>query len=151
MSSTPFQLQPLLELSALRLDEATRKLGELVASEQETTRRHTLLMQYRAEYQARFMAAAQAGLSPQVWNNYRQLLDRIDEAVAQAALAVAQSQQRTLAGQQNWLGKQGRVKAFETLAQRHQTQQIHQELRQEQKLSDEFSARPRDRDNTGDE
>lgn len=142
--SAEFPLQPLLDLSNQRLDEAARQLGELIAGEQEATRRHALLMQYRAEYQARFMAAARDGLPQRVWNNYRQMLDRIDEAVAQAALAVTQTQQRTLAGQQNWLGKQGRVKAFETLATRHQTVLAREEQRREQKLSDEFGARPRE-------
>ena len=145
--SAEFPLQPLLNLSQLRLDEAARQLGELIAGEQEATRRHALLMQYRAEYQARFLAAARDGLSQQIWSNYRQMLDRIDEAVTQAALAVTQTQQRNLAGQQNWLGKQGRVKAFETLATRHQTVLDREAHRREQKLSEEFGARNHDSQN----
>ena len=35
--SPPFKLQPLLDLSKLRLDEATRDLGQLIAGEQEAS------------------------------------------------------------------------------------------------------------------
>lgn len=139
-----FRLQPLLDLSHLRLDEATRKLGELIAGEQEAAQRHTLLTQYRSEYQVRFMAAAKTGIGPLEWNNYRQLLTRIDEAIIQAALSVTLTQQRTLAGRQNWLGKKGRVQAFDTLADRHHANLAYKELRTEQKASDDHGARHHD-------
>ncbi|MBI5861661.1 MAG: flagellar export protein FliJ [Rhodocyclales bacterium] len=139
--SSNFPLQPLLNLSRLHLDEATRKLGELIAGEQEASQRHQLLVQYREEYQTRFMAAAKEGIGPTEWSNYRQFIARIDDAIIQAALSVTLTQQRTLAGQQNWLGKQGRLKAFDTLADRHRSQVTHKEQRAEQKASDEFGAR----------
>jgi flagellar biosynthesis chaperone FliJ len=37
MSHTAFHLQPLLDLSKMRLDEATRELGQLIAGEQEAS------------------------------------------------------------------------------------------------------------------
>ena len=136
-----FKLQPLLDLSRLHLDEATRELGRLIAGEQEASRRLTLLMQYRDEYQARFRAAAQAGLSPAEWANYTGFLAKIDDAVIPAAHAVSLTQQQTLAGKQNWIGKHGRVRAFDTLAERHRAQQASQEHKQEQRASDEVGAR----------
>ena len=144
-----FPLQPLLNLSRLHLDEAARKLGELIAGEQEASQRHKLLVQYREEYQTRFMAAAKDGIGPTEWNNYRRFIARIDDAIIQAALSVTLTQQRTLAGQQNWLGKQGRVKAFDTLADRHRSHVVHQEQRAEQKTSDEYGARRHDEDEPG--
>jgi flagellar biosynthesis chaperone FliJ len=59
-----FPLQSLLDLSQLRLDEAGRKLGELIAGELEASQRHGLLVQYREEYQTRFLAAARGGSVP---------------------------------------------------------------------------------------
>ena len=52
-----FRLQSLLDLSNMRLDEATRLLGKLIAGEQEASQRLVLLTQYRDEYQTRFIAA----------------------------------------------------------------------------------------------
>lgn len=136
-----FPLQSLLDLSQLRLDEAARKLGELIAGEQEASQRHALLVQYREEYRARFVAAAQDGLSPGTWRNFASFLAKLDEAINQADSAMAQTRQRTVAGQQEWVEKRGRVKAFDTLSDRHQTRVAYQDQRQEQKASDEHGAR----------
>ncbi len=137
----PFHLQPLLDLSNLRLDEASRQLGKLIAGEQEASQRLELLTQYRDEYQARFIAAAGQGLGPDAWRNYQHFLGRLDAAIDQAHTMVTASKQRTVAGQQNWLDKRGKVKAFDTLALRHQLRVTYAEARIEQKQSDEHTAR----------
>jgi len=136
-----FPLQPLLDLSHMRLDEAARKLGELIAGEQEASQRHRLLVEYREEYYARFLEAAKSGIGPGEWNNYINFLARIDAAIAPAAQSMALSQEQTLAGQQDWMGKQGRVKAFDTLANRHRSELAGKEQRAEQRTSDEHGAR----------
>jgi flagellar FliJ protein len=136
-----FPLQSLLELSQLRLDEAGRKLGELIAGEQEASRRHELLVNYREEYRARFVRAAQEGLRPDEWKNYAAFIARLDDAINQADSAMAQTRQMTVAGQEEWVSKRGRVKAFDTLSDRHQSRMTYQDQRQEQKLSDEHAAR----------
>jgi flagellar FliJ protein len=143
MSKT-FQLQPLLDLSNLRLDEATRQLGKLIAGEQEASKRLDLLVQYRDEYHARFLSAAGHGLGPDAWRNYQHFLGRLDQAIDQARQMVETSKQRTALGQKHWLDQRGKVKAFDTLAQRHQARTAHAEYRQEQKQSDEHAARRRD-------
>lgn len=139
--SPPFRLQPLLDLSKMRLDEASRELGKLIAGEQEASQRLAMLMQYRDEYQAQFRAAAERGMGPAEWSNYSSFLARIDEAIVPAAQAVSLTQQRTLAGKQNWVGKQGRVRAFDTLAERHRAEIAGQAQKSEQKLNDEHGAR----------
>lgn len=139
--SRPFQLQPLLDLSNLRLDEAARQLGKLIAGEQEASERLALLTQYRDEYQTRFLAAAGNGLGPDAWRNYQYFLGRLDQAVDQARTMVAASKQHTATGQKNWLDKRGKVKAFDTLAQRHQLRMAYADARIEQKQSDEHTAR----------
>ncbi|MDX9993751.1 MAG: flagellar export protein FliJ [Rhodocyclaceae bacterium] len=139
-----FRLQPLLDLSNLRLDEATRQLGKLIAGEQEASQRLELLVQYRDEYHARFLSAAGNGLGPDTWRNYQHFLGRLDQAIEQARQMVESSKQRTVLGQKHWLDQRGKVKAFDTLAQRHQARMAHAEYRQEQKQSDEHAARRRD-------
>jgi flagellar protein FliJ len=139
--SAKFPLQSLLDLSHLRLDEATRRLGELVAGEQQATQRLELLSQYREEYQARFLAAARNGLAPDQWRNYQCFLERLDAAIAQARELVAQSQERKAAGQRDWLDKRAREKAFGTLADRHKARVAYADQRREQKVQDEHAAR----------
>ncbi len=141
--SRAFPLQSLLDLSQLRLDEATRKLGTLIAGEQEASRRHELLVQYREEYQTRFVDAAKNGISPQEWQNYATFLARLDDAVKQADVAMQHTRVRTAAGQKEWLSKQGKLKAFDTLSDRHQSRLSYQDQRRDQKVSDEHAARSR--------
>lgn len=136
-----FHLAPLQELSNLRLEQATQQLGQLISSEQQASERLELLIQYRNEYQAQFLAAASQGLDPQRWQNYRQFLGKIDEAIEQARAQAAVARQRTAAGQKNWHEKRGKVKAFDTLAQRFRARIAYEESRNQQKLLDEHAAR----------
>ena len=122
--------------------KADRKPTRKPARKLRTHRKPTgLLVQYREEYQTRFLAAARGGLSPGEWQNYTGFLGKLDEAISQAASAMSHTRQRTVAGQQEWLAKRGRVKAFDTLSDRHQSRLAYQDQRHEQKISDEHAAR----------
>jgi flagellar FliJ protein len=137
----PFPLQTLLELSQLRMDDAAKRLGELLAGEQEAGARVILLQQYRAEYNERFVVAARNGIGRDAWSNYQSFLARLDDAITQAQAMVVQSKQRTADGQREWVAKHGRVKAFDTLSQRHHSREQGFENRKEQKAQDEHAAR----------
>lgn len=139
--SKRFNLESVQELSNLRLDQATRQLGQLIAGERQDSQRLDLLVQYRNEYQALFLAAAGRGLDPRRWHNYRNFLARLDEAVEQARAVAHTARQRTAAGQKHWLDQRGRVKAFDTLAQRFQARIAYEDARLEQKQADEHAAR----------
>lgn len=147
--SSCFPLQPLLDLSQLRLDQAARELGALIAGEHQASTRLALLVQYRDEYHGRFLAASARGIGLGEWSNYTRFLARIDDAIVAATASVTQTQQRTLAGQRDWMGKHGRVRAFTTLADRHQARAASEEQRAAQKTSDEFGTRSRASNATG--
>jgi flagellar FliJ protein len=141
VANNDFPLQPLLDLSHARLDEATRKLGQLLANEQEGVQRLTLLVQYRDEYHQRFLDAAREGIDRELWANYLTFLGRLDEAIAQQQVALNTSRQRTSVGQRAWLDQRTRAKAFDTLSQRHLAGLRRAEGRAEQKASDEHAAK----------
>lgn len=137
----PFSLQPILELMQSRTDDATVALARLIAAERDAQGKLDLLRQYRDEYAQRFSAAAQDGLTPQAWKNFSDFLGRLDEAIGQQERAVAQSQQNTAAGQNHWQQQRVRLKAMDTLSQRHHTRETGLENRREQKLTDEIATR----------
>lgn len=139
--SQRFPLQPLLDLVQTRMDDAARRLGELIASQSEGQRKLEMLQQYRDEYHQRFVQAISSGIGPDAWRNYSAFLGRIDEAIAAQRKAVEQSRQRTAQSQQVWLSHRNKVKAIDTLSQRHKAAGLRQEARQEQRLSDEHAAR----------
>jgi flagellar FliJ protein len=136
-----FPLQTVLDLMMSRADGAARDLGRLIAAEQDAKAKLQLLENYRAEYVQRFQDAAKAGISPQQWANYQDFTGKLDEAVAQQRSYVDASGSRTADGQQRWLDQRSKVKAFDTLSQKHQVAQRYQEGRSEQKLSDELTTR----------
>jgi len=136
-----FHLESLQELSSLRLEQATKQLGQLIAGERQDSQRLELLVQYRNEYHALFLEAAGKGLDPRSWRNYQNFLAKLDEAVEQARTMAQTAKQRTAAGQKNWLDKRGKVKAYDTLAQRFRERVAYEEARNEQKQADEHAAR----------
>lgn len=129
-----------------RSDEATRQLGRLIAEEQSAQSRLALLEQYREEYNQRFRESSQNGMTPQAWRNFQEFMGRIDEAIAQQRLVVASSKQNTETGQAQWKEQNTRLKAIDTLSDRHLINERYREGKMEQKLQDEFAARPRRQD-----
>lgn len=146
----PFSLQPLLEIMQSRADDATRRLGQLIAAEQDAKTRLQMLEQYRAEYAERMREAGAQGLSPTALRNYLEFLARIDQAITQQAAAVRHSEVQTAHGQQHWQTQNKQLKAIDTLAVRHEARERQREGKHEQKLLDEFSTRkyaaPKDED-----
>lgn len=139
--SGKFPLQPLLDLASERMDEASRRLGELIAMEAADQHKLRMLQDYRAEYEARFLEQARNGIGPDAWRNYSAFIGRLDEAIAVQRDSVQRAGRNTADGQQAWMSQRNQVKAFDTLAQRHHQTVLRQENRAEQKLSDEHAAR----------
>lgn len=136
-----FSLQPLLELMQTRSDEATRKLGQLIAAEQSQRSRLQMLEQYRDEYAQRLRDATVEGITRLILRNYQDFLARIDEAIEQQRNAVLNSERSTKAGQDHWQAQNKQLKAIDTLSQRHDLRERYRENKQDQKLQDEFSSR----------
>ncbi|HEX6734991.1 MAG TPA: flagellar export protein FliJ [Azonexus sp.] len=137
----PFSLQPLLEVMQNRADEATRRLGQLIAAEQNQRSRLQMLEQYREEYAQRLREATADGVTRLILRNYQDFLARIDDAINQQRIVVGNSERSTRAGQDHWQAQNTRLKAIDTLSQRHDARERYREGKQEQKLLDEFTTR----------
>lgn len=137
----PFSLQPLLEIMQSRTDEATRKLGQLIAAEQSQKSRLQMLEQYREEYAQRMREVTAQGVTRLVLHNYQDFLGRIDEAIKQQRIEVANSEKGTKQGQEQWQAQNKQLKAIDTLSLRHDARERYRENKQEQKLQDEFTTR----------
>lgn len=142
--SKPFTLQAILDLMQTRADDATLRLAQLIAAERDAQGKLDMLKQYRDEYAQRFQEAAQNGLSPRDWHNYREFLGRLDEAIAQQERTVATQASNTAAGQTHWRQQRTKLKAFDTLSRRHQSSELAHALRSDQKMQDEFASRRSD-------
>lgn len=123
------------------MDDAAKRLGELIASEQEGTRQLALLIEYREEYHNRFLQAAQQGLDRDLWKNYSSFLARLDEAIAQQESALDASKERKTVGQKAWLEERCHARAFDTLSARRKAVLLREVGRAEQKITDEHAAK----------
>jgi flagellar FliJ protein len=137
----PFSLQTVLELMQVRADDATHRLARLIASERDAKSKLDLLQQYRDEYATRFRQAALNGLSQREWHNYQEFLNRLDEAIDTQRRTVALQVLHTATGQKQWQQQKTKLKAFDTLSERHYASENALESRREQKTQDEFAAR----------
>lgn len=142
-----FSLQPLLEVMQTRADEATRKLGQLIAAEQSQRSRLQMLEQYRDEYAQRMLEATASGITRLILLNYQEFLARIDEAITQQRTAVESSERSTKVGQGHWQDQNKQLKAIDALSLRHDARERYRENKHEQKLQDEFSTRKYSTDN----
>ena len=137
----PFSLQTVLELMQIRADDATQNLSRLIANERDAKNKLDLLQQYRDEYATRFQHAAKDGINPREWHNYQEFLSRLDQAIDTQRKMLAQQAQKTAAGQVHWQQQRTKLKAFDTLSERHFANETTQQLKREQKTQDEFAAR----------
>lgn len=140
-----FPLQTLLDLSNMRLDEAAKRLGQLLATETAAAEKVQILVTYRQEYQNRFVTAAQSGLRPDEWDNYRRFIARLDQAIQEAERQHQQTRNNVDSGRQAWLAQRNKVNAFDTLSARHEAKLVIKENRADQKRADEFAARGHER------
>lgn len=140
----PFSLQSVLDLMQTRTDDATRRLAHLIAIEKDAKSKFEMLQQYRDEYASRFRQAAQNGISQREWSNYQEFLNRLDEAIDAQSQTVSQQERNTKTGQSHWQQQRVKLKAFDTLSQRHQASEVAIEVKREQKIQDEFAARHND-------
>ncbi len=139
--SDAFRLQPLVDLSQSRNEAATRKLGQLNQQQQVEQKKLETLLQFRKDYQEKFVQASQGGMDQASINNFQNFLNRLEEAVQQQRGVMAQANQSLQQGQVNVQQTRRSLKSFETLAQRFAEQLKQQQNHAEQKVQDEQSGR----------
>ncbi len=136
--SKPFPLQILLDLAQERSDAAASQLGIVNSHDRAMQVRLCLLLEYRDEYTARFTSNAQLGMDSVGWHNFRYFIDALDAAIEQQREMVAEARCKVETGRRHWQTQQRQLKSFDTLSQRHCSEQRSTEARLEQKEQDDF-------------
>ena len=137
--SKPFPLKTLLNLAQERSDAAAAQLGLVNGHARDTRNRLELLLDYHREYSNRLVSDAKLGIGSVGWLNFRQFIDTIDAAIEKQREMVAAAKQQVEAAKLHWHAEQGRLRSFETLAQRHHREQRVVEAKLEQKEQDNFA------------
>lgn len=139
--SKPFTLQPLVHLAKQKNDTATKKLGLLNRAHESAHGKLEMLQQYRRDYQEKMQQAERNGMELEDLRNFQDFIYRLDDAIQQQNNVVVQAQVSAQKGRNDLLETQGRMKSFDTLAQRHALAEKKLETKIEQRMQDEHNGR----------
>ena len=132
-----FGLQPLLEHSQHRLEAAERLLRMLRRKQDEAKQQLDRLHQFQDEYQARLRQSTASGMGIQQLREYQSFLVKVQGAIDHQSRELHIAGQRWEMAHKQWLEQRQKVKAYETLAERHRAAETRRVERHEQKLTDE--------------
>jgi flagellar protein FliJ len=140
MSKTlPIQL--LIELAEGELDAATKKLGKLQQERAELAQQLQSLIDYRAEYHARFAESAQQGMNAANWRNFQAFIETLDAAIDKQRQWLVQADARLDAARPEWRAKKQKVGSFEVIHARQRAEHDKRAARVEQRNADEHAAK----------
>jgi flagellar FliJ protein len=139
--NTKFRLKAVHELAQQRNDDAAVQLGALNSEAAKAQAKLNLLLQYRDEYHARYRAAVQRDLHSAGWQNFRDFLDKLDEAIEQQRAVLNVSREAVQQGRVEWQSTQRDVRAYDTLAERHNRAEADRLKRIDQRVTDEIASR----------
>ncbi len=131
----------LTELARKRMDDAASKLASLRDADLSAQQKLDLLLQYRQDYDEQLHTLMHAGVAAAQLRNYGEFLHALDEGIARQRSAAQQARRQLDQGRNAWQHEQGRLNAFETLADRVRRQDLMLQNRREQRGSDEQAAR----------
>jgi flagellar export protein FliJ len=132
------RLEPLANFAGLREEEAARRLatstGQIQAKEAELER----LRGYLAEYRQR---AERDSTDSTRWQNARQFLSRLSDAVAHHERELENAIERHRFETERWRDSHQRAQALDKVIERSQREQVHALQRRDQAELDERAAR----------
>ena len=132
-----------LELLTSRLLEAEDRAAKMLALAQREQanfqRQLDALNEYRQIYSSQMTDKAVVGLESSHFNHYHSFIGKLDYASVQQQKGFQQAKQQSEQKREEWLALQQRRKAIEMLLERKAEKEALKQLKQEQKLLDEFS------------
>lgn len=133
-------LKLLLDLAQQQTDSSAKKLGKLNFQQQEAEKKLNLLLQYRHSYQLHFQDSIAKGIDHIEWLNFVAFMNKLDAAINEQRQAALHAQNKRIAGGDEFLSYQRKLKSYDTLSKRQQDAENRQQIKYEQKLQDEFSS-----------
>lgn len=134
-----FTLQTLLDLAEERSEAAARKLTQLKQALVLAIAKRDQLEGFKSEYFNRLQQATEAGITIDQWRDYNAFIEKIEVAIHSQNQEIVWAQARWDAMQLEWMAREREVNAYRTLKERFLAEQLQIELKQEQRLQDEFN------------
>lgn len=147
----PHRLDPVVKIAKSKEDVAAKALADSRKLAEEEDARLGALLSFRAEYGARFQAAAQAGMSAQQFQGYREFMAQLDAAIEKQRQVVQRLEKEIELRRQGWAATRARSKALHKVIARHEGQEQRLEARREQADADEHAQRTQSAQDVHDE
>src|SRR5690554_2208620 len=135
--SSPFRLQPVMDLARSGADAATVRLAQAMQAAMDADRKLKTLLDYRAEYQAKFRDSVASGIDSGSWNNFHLFLGKLEAGIEAARKQADAAREAAKQAQAQWQEHQRRLKAYGVLAERHEREQQAIAARREQRETDD--------------
>lgn len=132
-----FPLQALLDHAHHRMQAAERLLRLLKRKEEAARQRLQELQGYKSEYQVRLSGEGAAGMDIVMLRDFYAFLVKLDSAITHQESATSQAHAHWQDAHESWLSLRQKVKAYEALAARHAHQELQQQERRDQRITDE--------------
>ncbi len=136
--ATSYPLQALLDHALHRLEAAERLLRMRKRREAAARQRLAELEGYRSEYHARLGGGSRNGMDIHMLRDFHGFLAKLDGAIQAQTGEVEKAVEAWRGAESLWTEARAKVKAYETLCQRHLAEVQRQEERREQRQSDEL-------------
>ncbi len=136
-----FPLQALLDHSRHRMEAAERLLRALKRKEDLAQQRLQELHGFKSEYQARLSGDRAVVMDIILLRDFYVFLGKLDSAIAHQDVEVTNAHAHWQVAHENWMALRQKVKAFETLADRHAKQETQKQDKRDQRITDETALR----------
>lgn len=133
------QLIVVLEIANKKEQQAMQMLVEARQQLQNLEQQLTGLMQYRNDYLREMSSKGQSGVAANALRQLQQFVGRMDQAVEQQQQKVAGAKHAVSSRQESWQQARQHQQSIEFLINKRQQEQQQRELKQEQKMLDEFT------------
>ena len=135
--STPFPLKPVMDLARNGADAATVRLGQAMQALMDADRKLKTLLDYRAEYQAKYRDSVASGIDSSGWHNFHLFLGKLEAGIESARAQADAAREAARQAQAQWQEQQRKLKAYGVLADRHEREQQNIASRREQRETDD--------------
>lgn len=135
------RMQPVQRVAQSREQAAVQKLGQsqqYLAAQQSKLEE---LRTYRDQYAKAFETSGGAGLGSMQLQDYRVFLNRLNEAIRQQEVVIAQCTAQHEKTRQHWLETRSHSQAIDKVVERYRQEEHKQQNRKEQQEQDERNQR----------
>lgn len=131
-------------MGSLRKNEEQKAGRALVQARQESERHEKMLeqlLQYQSEYRALFREQSAAGIDVSQYQNYEQFLRQLEAAVAEQRRALGAGESIVEENREQWVKRRQATESLARLSHGLRADVVKERERNEQKQTDESSAR----------